>query len=121
MMQKHDVDITEWIELAAAISAKSDQRQWNLGLAISASGSGSAAEDVSQQNVNQFSPPRANFAAAGAGLVLQTQAMLFNLEKLFIKWKDLGRAFAPGRGEATFGVSQNLFQMSGHCHHELRL
>src|SRR6266508_129988 len=87
MMQKHDVDITEWIELAAAISAKSDQRQWNPGLAISASGSGSAAEDVSQQNVNQFSPPRANFAAAGAGLVLQTQAMLFNLEKRFIKWK----------------------------------
>src|SRR5205823_13804051 len=115
------VIITEWIEFAAAKSAKSDQRQWKLGLSIPSSGSGSAAEDVSQQNVNQFSPPRANFSAAGAGLVLQTQAMLFNLENLFIRWKDLGRAFAPGRGEPTFGVSQNLFQMSGHCHHELRL
>src|SRR5438094_9664723 len=119
MMQKHDVNITEWIELAAAISAKSDQRQWNLGLAISASGSGSAAEDVSQQNVNQFSTPRANFATAGAALVLQTQAMLLNIEKLFINWKDLGRAFAPGRDETTFVVSRTLFQMSGYFHPEL--
>jgi len=38
--------------------------------------SGSATEDVSQQNVNQFARPRRNFATAGAGLVLQTQAML---------------------------------------------
>src|SRR2546430_6572427 len=48
VMQKHNIDITKWIELAAAVSAKSYQRQWNLRLAISASSSGRAAEDVSQ-------------------------------------------------------------------------
>ena len=48
VMQKHDIDVTKWIELAAAVSAKSYQRQWNLRLAISASSSGRAAEDVSQ-------------------------------------------------------------------------
>jgi len=53
--------------------------------------------------------------------MVQAQAMLFDLEKLFIKWENLCRAFGPGRGKATFGVSQNLFQMSGHCHREIGL
>jgi hypothetical protein len=53
--------------------------------------------------------------------VVQAQAMLFNLKKLFVKWENLSGAFGPGRGKATFGVSQNLFQMSGHCHRELLL
>jgi hypothetical protein len=121
MMQKHDVDITEWIELAAAISAKSDQRQWNLGLAISASGSGSAAEDVSQQNVDQFSSPRANFAATAAGLVLQAQAMLFNLEKFFVQWEDFCWPLGSCGSKTAFSMGQYLFQMSGRSHHGLRL
>jgi len=53
--------------------------------------------------------------------VVQAQAMLFDLKKLFIKWKDLCRASRSGRGKTTFGVRQNLFQMSGHGHCEFRL
>jgi hypothetical protein len=119
-MQKHNIDITKWIELAAAVSTKSYQRQRNFRRAISASSAGCAAEDVSQENIHEFSPPRANFAAAAASLVLQAQPVLFNLEKFFVKWEDLCWASSAGCGKPAFGVSQNLVQMSGHCHRELR-
>jgi hypothetical protein len=116
MMQNHDIDITERIEFAPAVSAKSDQRQWNCGLATSPSGSGSAAENVSQQNVDQFSAPRANFAPTAAGLVFQAQAMLFNVEKFFVKWEDF--RWPPGScgSKTAFSMGQHLFQMSGRSH-----
>src|SRR5882724_758851 len=121
MMQNHNVDVTERIEFAPAVSAKSDQRQWNCGLATSASGSGSAAENVSQQNVDQFSAPCANFAATAAGLVFQAQAMLFNIEKFFVKWQDF--RWPPGScgSKTAFSMGQHLFQMSGRSHREPEL
>jgi hypothetical protein len=49
LMQQHNVNVAERIELDPAISAKSNQRQGHLRLAISTSRRGRcSAEDVSQ-------------------------------------------------------------------------
>src|SRR6266705_3126640 len=115
-MQKHDIDIAKRIELAASISTKSDQCQGDARLAVSASSSCGSSEDVLQQNINKLSPPRANFSAASAPLVLQAQTVFFDLEKLFIKWKDFRRASCIRGGELIRRVRQDLFEMPG-CRH----
>jgi hypothetical protein len=120
-MQKHYVDITERIELAAAISAQSDQSQWSFGLAVSMRSSGSGTEDVLQQNINQFSSSRADFATTPARLMLQAQPMLFDFEKLFVKREGLRWASGSCGRETVFGVRQNLVQMSGHSHRGIAL
>jgi hypothetical protein len=120
-MQQHDVNVTERIELAPAISAESNQRQPNLRPAIFASSRGSSTKNVLQQNIDELSAPRANFAATPSGLVLQPQPVLFNLEKFFVKRENL-RWSSGFRGRKTVcSVRQNLFQMAGHSHREVGL
>src|SRR5437870_2341714 len=115
-MQKHDIDIAKRIELAAAISTESDQCQGVARLAVSVSSGGGSSENVLQQNINKLGSPRANLAAASARLVLQAQAVFFNLEKFFVKWKDFRRASRPRGGELIRRVGQDLFEMPG-CRH----
>jgi hypothetical protein len=69
-----------------------------------------------QQNINKLGSPCANFAAASARLVLQTQAMFFHLEEFFVKREDLRRASRPRGGELIRRVCQDLFEMPG-CRH----
>ena len=47
--------------------------------------------------------------------------MLFNFEEFFVKREDLCWAFGSRGRETTFGVGQDLFQMSRHSHRELGL
>jgi hypothetical protein len=115
-MQKHDIDVAKRIEFPAAISTESDQCQRYAGLAVSVSCGGGGSENVLQQNVNKLGSPAANLAAASARLVLQAQAMFFDLEKFFVKRKDLGRSSRPGRGKLIRRMRQDFFEMSG-CRH----
>ena len=69
-MQEHHIDVAERIELAPAISAKSNERQGHLKLAIFASSNGRrSTEGVSQKNIHQFGSVCANLASAAAGQV----------------------------------------------------
>src|SRR4029450_7331011 len=115
-MQKHDIDVAKRIEFPAAISTESDQCQGDPGLAVSVSCGGGSSENVLQQNINKLGPPSANLAAASARLVLQAQAMFFDLEKFFVKRKDLGRASRPGGGKLIRRMRQDFFEMPG-CRH----
>src|SRR5207249_11866851 len=65
---------------------------------------------------NKLSPPRANFSATSPRLVLQAQAVFFNLEESFIKWKDFRRASCIRGGELIRRVRQDLLEMPG-CRH----
>ncbi len=94
-----------------AINARRD-----AGLAVSVSSGGGSSENVLQQNINQLGPPRANLATASARLVLQAQAMFFDLEKFFVKRKDLCRASRPRGGELIRRMCQDFFEMPG-CRH----
>jgi len=120
-MQKHDIDVAKRIEFAAAISTKGDQCEGDAGLAVSASGGGGSSENVLQQNVNKLGAPRANFAAPSARLVLQAQAVFFDLEKFFVKREDLCRASRPRGGELIRRVSQDLFEVPGCSHFGFRI
>ena len=116
MVQKHDIDIAKRIELATAISTKSNQRERRPRRPVSASSSCGSSENVLQQNINKLSPPRANFSATSPRLVLQAQAVFFNLEESFIKWKDFRRASCIRGGELIRRVRQDLLEMPG-CRH----
>src|SRR5262245_30984963 len=117
-MQKHHVHIAKRIELAPAISPKSNERQSHLRVAIGASCSGRRGiEDVSQQNINQFSSPCTDFAPTAAGLMPQTQTVVFDLEKFFVKREDLRWTLRTRRGKTAFGVRQNFLQLSRCFHH----
>ena len=91
MVQKHDIDVAKWIELATSVSTKGDQCEGSPGRCVSTSGGCGSAENVLQQNINELSAPRTNFAAASARLVFQTQPMFLNLEEFFIKRENLCR------------------------------
>jgi hypothetical protein len=85
LMQQHNVNVAKRVELAPAVSAKSNKRQGHLSLAISTSRCGRCStKDVSQQNINQFRSTRANLASASTSLVPQAQPVLFNLQKFFV-------------------------------------
>ena len=107
-MQKHDIDVAKRIEFAAAVATKSDQCQGDAGLAVLMSSGGGSSENVLQQNINKLGAPRANFAAPSARLVLQAQAMFFDLEKFFVKREDLCRASRPGGGELMRRVREGV-------------
>jgi hypothetical protein len=115
-VQKHDIDVAERIEFAAAISTEGDQCQADAGLAVSASNRGGSSEKILQQNINKLRAPGANFAATSARLVLQTQAMFLDIEKLFVKRENLCRASRPRGGELIRRVRQDFFEMPG-CRH----
>src|SRR5947208_14457672 len=99
MVQKHVIYIAIRIEIATAISTKINQRERRPRRPVTASSSCGSAENVLQQNINKLSPPRANLSATPPRLVLQAQAVRFNLEESFIKWKDFRRASCIRRGE----------------------
>ena len=67
---------------------------------------------MTQNDVDQFSAPRANFAAAAAGLMFQAKPMLLELEKFFVSRKNFGRSPLSSRTQLVFSVGQNFFQVS---------
>jgi hypothetical protein len=120
-MQKHHINVTERIELTSPISAKGDQGQRNPVRAAATSGRRSRSPKyVLQQDVNQLSPPGANFTATSASLVLQAQSMLLNLQELLVKRENFGWTSGSCRREATCSMRQNLLQVTGRFHHEFR-
>jgi len=121
MVQKHDIDIAKRIELATAISTKSNQRKRRPRRPASASSSCGSSENVLQQNINKLSPPRADFSATSPRLVLQSQAVFFNLEEFFVKWKDFRRASCIRGGELIRRVRQDLLEMPGCSHFRFTL
>ncbi|PYJ70775.1 MAG: hypothetical protein DME75_08675 [Verrucomicrobia bacterium] len=116
MVQKHDIDVAKWIELATSVSTKGDQCEGGPGRCVSASGGCGSAENVLQQNINKLSPPCANFATASARLVFQAQPMFLNLKEFFIKRENLCRTSRARGGKLIRRVGQDLFEMPG-CRH----
>ena len=119
-VQKHDVDVAKWIELATAISAQANQCQRRPRTFFSVE-RGDRSEDVLQQNIDKLCAPRANFTAAAAGLMLQTQTVLFNLQKFFVKREDVCGSSCPDSGKLIFRMCQNFLEMTGHHHLELSI
>src|SRR5438309_865007 len=62
-VEQHHIDIAEWIELAASVSAQRDQCQRTLRLPDCI---GCGGNNVSQNYVDQLATPGADFAAASA-------------------------------------------------------
>src|SRR3954451_16736178 len=96
-MQKQDVDVAKRIEFAASIATEGDQRERLLrSILLRACGGHGGGEDMPQQDVDQFDTQSANFSSTAARLMLQAQAMLLNVEELFIKGEDVCRTPRTG-------------------------
>src|SRR5664279_4996137 len=70
-VQKHDIDVAEWIELTAAVSAEGDecQRRFTRTGFFSSCG-GRGRKGISQQNIDEIDPACANFPATAASLMI---------------------------------------------------
>jgi hypothetical protein len=69
---------------------------------------------VAQQNINEVRASRADFAAARAGLMFQTQPMFLDLEELLVLSERFGRASRATRRKLCFRVSEDLVVMRPH-------
>ena len=113
-VKKHHVDVAERIELGPAVAAQTPSgrlRQLLPGCFMYRLG---LSENVPQQHIHEFGATGADFAAAAAGLMSQAQPMFLDLEKFFVKRKNIGRPVGARRGELTVGVRENFIEMTRH-------
>ena len=69
---------------------------------------------MTQENVDERRAARAHLTPPATRLMTQSQAMIFDLEKLLVKREQMWR-FSAGRGpQLTPSVCQNFFLMVGH-------
>ena len=69
---------------------------------------------MTQENVDERRAARAHLTTAATRLMAQSQAMIFNLEKLLVERQQM-RRLSAGRGpQLTSSVRQNFFLMVGH-------
>ncbi len=131
-MQEHDVHVAERIELAAAVAADGDDgealgRRALFAAAIALGGAiavavfaelegarhAEALHEVADDQINEARPLRADFPAALAGVVLQPDAVIFDLEELFVSldqilglWSALGVKLLLQESERLFALRQ---------------
>ena len=117
LVEKHDVDVAEWVELAASVTAECEEGERGRGgAAIAQRESDCRLEDALHQNIDQFDPQRADFATTAAVLMAKPEAVLFDLQEFLVKRQRFDRPHCPRRGELALCVRENLSEMtrSGH-------
>jgi hypothetical protein len=77
-------------------------------------GGRSGGKGIPQQDIDEIDPTRANFPATAARLMIQAQAVLFNLQKPFVDRENFSRALRAGHRELILSMRQDLFEMAGH-------
>src|SRR5205814_5048347 len=73
-------------------------------------------EDALHQNIDQFDPQRADFAATAAVLMAESKPMLLDLQELLVKRQRFDRPHCPRRGELALCVRENLSEMTRRGH-----
>src|SRR5436190_16193723 len=106
-MQEHHVDVAERIQFSPAITAQGDERKGRFGFSCLISrGCGGGSKYALQQHIDQIDASGTNFASARSGLMSQSQAMLLDLEKLFVERQSLGWTPRSRRSQLILGVRQ---------------
>jgi hypothetical protein len=119
VVEEHDVDIAEWIQLSPSISSEGDhgERRWRRAPAFLGETDG-GLENVLQQDVDQLDPKGTDLTAASSVLVTEPQSMLLDLEEFFVERERFRRPHRPGGPELTLGMSEDFSEMTrrGHLH-----
>ena len=95
VVQEHNVDVAEWIELPASITAESNDGKWGGGHVFFPD-AGRGFENVTQQHVDHFDPERADFPAASTILMAQSEPMLLDFQEPLVERKRICRPHRPG-------------------------
>ena len=114
-MEKHDIDVAPRVEFPASVAAQRHEAyRNNFGPVLLLRGSNRRRKNMTQENVDERRAARAHLTSAAAGLMAQTQAMIFDFEKLLVERQEM-RRLGAGRGlQLAPGVRQNFFLMVGH-------
>jgi hypothetical protein len=114
-MQKHHIDVAARVQLTATVAAERNQTYWHHFLPVALLGSaGGRGKNMAQHDIDERSAAGANFAAATARFVAQTQTMIFNPKKLLIERKEMGRVSPRRGGKLALGVLQNFILVTRH-------
>ena len=113
VVEEHDVDVAEWIELPASVAAKGNDRERGGERAFAAlCKTDGGREDMLEEDVDQFHAKSADFAATSSVLVAEKKAVLLDFQELFIERQRFRRPHRPSRGQLTLGVGQDFPEMS---------
>src|SRR5205814_9591297 len=110
LVEKHDVDVAEWVELAASVTAECEEGERGGGrAALAQRESHCRLEDALHQNIDQFDPQRADLAATAAVLMAESKPMLLDFQELLIKRQRFHGPHCPRRGELALCFRENLY------------
>ena len=114
-MKKHDIDVAPRIEFSASVAAQRHEAYGNdRGSILLLRGNNRRRKNMTQENVDERRAARAHLTPPAARLMAQSQAMIFDLEKLLVEREQM-RRLSAGRGpQLTPSVRQNFFLMVGH-------
>ena len=109
-MKKHDIDVAPRIEFSASVAAQRHEAEGNdRGSVLLLRGDDRRRKNMTQENVDERRAARADFTPPATRLMTQSQAMIFDLEKLLVEREQM-RRFSAGRGpQLTPSVLPELF------------
>ena len=119
VVQEHDVEITQWIQLAAAIAAdrhQSDRGKFSLRLLGHAQLRG--VPKLADQDVHQHRAAAADFQAAAAGALPHLEPVRLDFQKSLVAPELLRRRVTI---ETRGGAGFKLFQQVRHWRHVKRI
>jgi hypothetical protein len=109
-MKKQDIDIAAGIQFSPTVSA--DRKQSYRGCAFCEGGAFKrTVKQVAQHHVQQSGSIPDNLKAARARRVFQTETVLFDLQKFFVKIQAFSEAPASLRCQLSFGVREDFLKM----------
>jgi hypothetical protein len=114
-MEKHDIDIAPRVEFTTPVAAERDEADRNdLRPVLLLRRTGDGRKNMAQNNVDQRRAARADFAAPAARLMPQSQAMIFDLEKLLVERQQMRRRGIDGGPQLALRVFENFVLMLSH-------
>jgi hypothetical protein len=116
-VEKHDVDVAEWIQLAPPVPSERDDRKRGRGATpIAKGGADRRVENVLEKDIDQVDAQGANLATASTVLVPQAETMLLDPEEFFVKRQGIDGPHRARRRQLALGMSQNFSEMTGSGH-----
>ncbi len=111
-VQEHDIDIAEGVQLAAAIAADGHERDIRQARVHILRLGHRGLEEMAQNDIHQAGALVGDLAAALARVMLQAEAVVFDLEEALVEGEELRGAFLALAGQLLLRVREHFLAMA---------